>query len=527
MILEHAKTEHRTRHGPIVGFLGVLGAGKSSLINALLDQEELLASSSDRAATAVACEVAYNHDSSGYRAEIIYRTRESLIDELDKMFEDLKYKAQLETRVETLEGNTNDNDTNDSEADSLNKTINEIQENIRPTVDTVTEIWGVNQDDLLNLSTQELLETKSYGVEYLGTTRHISGIDKEEFAEELSSYLKSSSEDDTESELPLCPLIEKVTVYVKSPILKYGLRLRDLPGLCDVSEARKDVALKNSKDLDITMIVAPAIRATEESTVTSLIKGRQEIQMKMDGKFNRGSFCVVLSKIDDIKSETYLKQLKTAKTNKNIQSKLRRRKELDAAFGRANSRKLTAKTPIPGQPSPVSGGNAELEKTQREAAAIKDWLEHAAVFLRTQDITSRVQKKFQNHHKDAASTKNTVVRDEAVEVFGISSKAYWTSKEPDGVKLPGFPDEKYSGIPRLRQWLFETTFAAREDHLDATLCKLWGLLMDIDDLAGLKSTDSQMATVADAQELQKIHNCFFQVCKIPPPFFLKKKNYKT
>lgn len=460
------------------------------------------------------CEVAYNHESSGYRAEITYRTRESLIDELDKLFDNLKWKAELGIRKEALEGNPNDKDQNGSEIEDLNNLIDEIQENVSPTVDTVTEIWGLDQDDLENLSTQELLETKSYGVEYLGTTRHISGIDQEEFAEELSSYLKSSSEDDDGSELPLCPLIEKVTVYIKSPILKYGLRLRDLPGLCDTSEARSNIARNNSKDLDITMIVAPAIRATEEATAVNLIKGQLSIQMQMDGKFNRGSFCVVLSKIDDINSESYLKQLKAAKTNEIIQSKLRQRKELDAALGRASSRKLKSKTQISGQPSFVSGGNADFEETQREAAAIKDWLEHAAIYMRNQDATERLQDKYPNDLRETAGTGNTEIHDEGVEVLGISSKAYWMSKQPDGVKAPGFPDEKHSGIPRLRQWLFERTFTARENHLDAILCKLWGLLIDIQELAGLEPEGSQRATEADIKELRSIHFCFLQVSKL-------------
>lgn len=508
---ELVKKEYQTHRGPIVGLLGVLGAGKTSLINALLDRKELLASSDDRAATAVMCEVAYNHESSDYRAEIIFRTRQSLIEMLDKLFDNLKCKVEHETRMETLEENSDDNDSNDSETEAINDIIVGIEADIRPMVDMVTAIWGVNEDDLRNLSTQELLETNAYGFEYLGTTRYISGTDQDDFAEELSSYLTSGSEDDTGSESTLCPLIEKVTVYLKSPILKYGLRLRDLPGLCDTSEARSDIARKHSKDLDITVIVAPAIRATEEATAVNLIKGQQRIQMLMDGKFNRESFCVVLSKTDDINSESYLKQLKAAKTNNNIQSKLRRRKELDAVCGRASSRKSKSKTQIPGQPSPTSDDTAALEETQREAAAIKDWLEHTAVFMRTRDITKRLQDKFRNCHQRTALTDNTEGH-EAIQVFGISNKAYWMNKHPDGVDARGFPDENHSGIPRLRQWLFETTFAAREDHLDAILCKLWGLLIGIQDLAGLESKVSQEATEADAEEIQGIHNVFIQVC---------------
>lgn len=50
--------------------LGATGAGKSSLINAIIDEKGMLATNCMRAATAVATEVAYNDGPRRYKAEV-------------------------------------------------------------------------------------------------------------------------------------------------------------------------------------------------------------------------------------------------------------------------------------------------------------------------------------------------------------------------------------------------------------------------------------------------------------------------
>ncbi|KAF7170358.1 hypothetical protein CNMCM6106_005065 [Aspergillus hiratsukae] len=54
----------------VIGVLGATGAGKSSLINAIIDEKGMLATNCMRAATAVATEVAYNDGPRRYKAEV-------------------------------------------------------------------------------------------------------------------------------------------------------------------------------------------------------------------------------------------------------------------------------------------------------------------------------------------------------------------------------------------------------------------------------------------------------------------------
>lgn len=66
-----AKVEqHAERTRTVIGVVGATGAGKSSVINALMDEERLLPTNCMRACTAVVTELSYNYKNERYRAEI-------------------------------------------------------------------------------------------------------------------------------------------------------------------------------------------------------------------------------------------------------------------------------------------------------------------------------------------------------------------------------------------------------------------------------------------------------------------------
>ena len=67
------------RKRTVVGVVGNTGAGKSSVINALLDEERLVPTNCMRACTAVVTEMSWNDSAdpfSKYRGEIEFITRE-------------------------------------------------------------------------------------------------------------------------------------------------------------------------------------------------------------------------------------------------------------------------------------------------------------------------------------------------------------------------------------------------------------------------------------------------------------------
>ena len=73
----------------IIGVVGNTGAGKSSVINAMLDEERLVPTNCMRACTAVVTELSYNYEQQPYRAEIDFVSLEDWRKELEILFHDL------------------------------------------------------------------------------------------------------------------------------------------------------------------------------------------------------------------------------------------------------------------------------------------------------------------------------------------------------------------------------------------------------------------------------------------------------
>lgn len=73
----------------IIGVVGNTGAGKSSVINALLDEERLVPTNCMRACTAVVTELSYNYEQQPYRAQIEFVKPEEWRKELETLFHDL------------------------------------------------------------------------------------------------------------------------------------------------------------------------------------------------------------------------------------------------------------------------------------------------------------------------------------------------------------------------------------------------------------------------------------------------------
>lgn len=76
----------------VVSVVGNTGAGKSSVINDMLDEERLIPMNCMRACTAVVTELSYNHskfESSKYRAEVEFITAEDWRKQLTVLFDEV------------------------------------------------------------------------------------------------------------------------------------------------------------------------------------------------------------------------------------------------------------------------------------------------------------------------------------------------------------------------------------------------------------------------------------------------------
>lgn len=285
----------------LIGVIGATGAGKTSLLNSILECPELLPSSSTEAATATVCRIAWNHDDTAgreFRAKVVFRDKDDVVKELEEVLNAVKERKAL--MVEKFERETERFEAIDAVTDIISKGVAKV-----------CAVWGLDEAEIedLDYTVESVLEKNDQIVNLLGKILVITSSDADAFAAEVKPYLDSTP---TPGGITAWPLIEQVKLYVKSDILKHGIVLVDLPGLSDTVESRSAIAENYSQNLSITAIVTPAIRAADEKTGLTLMESHQELRMQLDGKYHKDSFCVVVSKIDDIDVDAHCTQSKDA-----------------------------------------------------------------------------------------------------------------------------------------------------------------------------------------------------------------------
>jgi hypothetical protein len=284
----------------------------------LLEIPELLPSSNSEAATSCACRVSWNDDDDPdhkLRAEIVFRSREDVALELEHFF------AMIQERQQLKERELDDDD----EPFARMEEEAEMESAIAEGFNKISAIWGLDEYTAECMSTEELLLSNPDILQLLGTTKTVCSQDAEQFAEDVKPYLDSS---ETLQGFRVWPLITEARLYVKAPFLKHGVVLVDLPGLSDAVESRAEVANKFAQKLQITAIVAPARRAIDEKTGVQLMSDYQTLRMQLDGKYNKKNFCVVVSQIDEIDCDVFIKGDAHAKQNENLQKDIKQIKSL-------------------------------------------------------------------------------------------------------------------------------------------------------------------------------------------------------
>ncbi|EPE05914.1 tat pathway signal sequence [Ophiostoma piceae UAMH 11346] len=343
-----------------VGVSGATGAGKTSIINALLDYDELLPSGSDGAATASACVIHQNkdqHRGRKFRAVVHFKTAKEITEWLTPILADVAEYFALVDRT-SLGGDYDDrrHECGSSNPHILSSNAHVDQEpdmdegELRDKLVALTTVYGVDLDGMRGLNVNSFLSTTKHPItKLLGTTRKIYDDSKDNFAKRVRPYLDcsflpdedlfgdgssgrtegavvkiepgSSQDPDTlgfndvfgggrqvKASRQVWPLVSRVDLYITSSLLDSGIVLEDLPGLSDAMEERMKVARERFRNLDATIIVSPAIRAGDEATCMQLISENEALRMRMDNRLNERTFCVVTSKTDDLNWGKYLRQ---------------------------------------------------------------------------------------------------------------------------------------------------------------------------------------------------------------------------
>ncbi|KAI1388070.1 uncharacterized protein F4822DRAFT_444534 [Hypoxylon trugodes] len=472
----------------LVGVAGPTGSGKTSALNALLE-----------AATAVPCRIAYNQDdrsSMKFRACVTFRNKSGLTKQLKQFYEDLQSRDELR-------------DSSTGSAEDY-EALRNANANLKPTFEMIRTIFGLEEKDVVKMTPQDLLDSNQDVSKLLGTTKRYHSSNAEQLSEQIKPYLDSTVAQHTKlgAEFAAWPLVDEVEVFVKSDVLRDGVVLVDLPGLADSVESRAAIAEAYFPKLAATLIVTPARRAADDSTSVKLMSDHQELQMQMNGKFHKRSYCVVVSQIDQLERSSALrtreaksnaelqellqeeKRLKLKKQDKENKSKSASRelKKLQAAWrattSTGNKRRKgfsgvskntdpeeDYKKLIKSQRAVSVKARAEVDAANEKVKDVGGHIHYLCVKNRNEFFEGRIQHDFERRQANITTDDHKDLKDTydgRVSICPISAKAFWQCS-PGEEPLMGFPSQLYSGIPNLAHWTRHATIPEREIHADSLL----------------------------------------------------------
>ncbi|KAH9906916.1 hypothetical protein F4778DRAFT_800849 [Xylariomycetidae sp. FL2044] len=253
----------------VICVIGNPGAGTSSIINALLDEDNLLPTNCVRASSTVPIEFHYDRsDSKIHRAEIHFITSDELIREVRAL------------RLQIQPGAPQDSIAAKNAAVTLVKLFAVypcMSENILRTAD---------EDFLAHPSVQPLLNTMS-------TFERGSAI---ELYRELQPYVEYRRS--YPSMMEYWPLIKSVQIFSKADVLSTGAVIIDMPYIPTSNIARPSFANADMQSCSRLFIVSPVQRAAHDVTAELLLQYSIARQVQPDSVCSIPTF--ILSKTDDI-----------------------------------------------------------------------------------------------------------------------------------------------------------------------------------------------------------------------------------
>ncbi|DBA74384.1 TPA: hypothetical protein ACH3X1_011148 [Trebouxia sp. C0004] len=264
-----------------IGVLGDTGAGKSSTINCLLGEENVLPVNGMRACTACVVEISYI-SSSVYEGTVECMTRDEWTAQAKSLWGDLidergrlKICRDVERRLNT----------------------SSIEGAAQATLETV---YGPNNLRRAGMTLERLLEVNNKITALLGRTISIREHAVKQFRKRIGEYADSHNKKD---EIQAWPLVKVCKLKHNWQLLSTGAVVVDLPGVRDANAARGAVAEKYMKTCNAVWIVADITRAVDNRTAKDLLGENFRRQMLMDGQY--GSITFICTKTDVIQvSET-------------------------------------------------------------------------------------------------------------------------------------------------------------------------------------------------------------------------------
>ncbi|KAM9392905.1 nuclear GTPase SLIP-GC-like isoform 2-T2 [Pholidichthys leucotaenia] len=277
----------------LVGVFGRTGAGKSSLINAIIGAKDLLPSGDEEccACTSVMIKVEANRTDSKYRAEIEFIKKEEWEEEAHSWHQFLPNKGVQEEEEE----DDDENDEDDGEAE-------------------MSALYGNEWKHMSPNSFMDKKYFKEIPEFLLSKKKEVMCATAKELSVKIVRYTKNGDKD----KQWFWPLVKCVTVKVPNSDLLKHVTLVDIPGTGDRNKSRDRMWKEIIRDCSTVWIVADISRAASEKetweileNASSLIGNGGECQ-QIDFICTKSDIC---GNLDDLPpAEAQVKILKRNKT---------------------------------------------------------------------------------------------------------------------------------------------------------------------------------------------------------------------
>ena len=309
----------------VIGCLGNTGVGKSSLLNALLDEASILPTSGSRGCTAAVVELRYNTDlqQQGFQGErAVYKGTVEFMT-LAEWHAELKILVEeCATHEEKrIYANTPDSQNQPDAAVAWSK-INQVYGH-----GTMERYQGYDQArvykiletnnrvrNLLTSPTGNPAARNNVSVEEGKVQHDQAAVLLQDGMETTDRRLRNSSKKWAKSfrakindyvyrkgsgrEPQTWPLIRKVVLQGPWKVLSTGACLVDLPGVRDANAARANVAKEYLQNCSQIWIAAPIKRAVDDGTAKELLGENFKRRLLMDGQYGNVSF--ICTQTDDV-----------------------------------------------------------------------------------------------------------------------------------------------------------------------------------------------------------------------------------
>jgi energy-coupling factor transporter ATP-binding protein EcfA2 len=262
-LLDDLEEQARQEADFSISLVGSTGSGKTTLINALLGMD-LLPTREGHPCTSAVCEIGHSPEGR-FHAEVTFVKPEEWAREVERL------RGDLGATSPGAEDSREDRQVTSAIREA---TLQKIRAVYRLDKD-VGEDWFVQNQPALPQAVSRALE--------VGTESFSCAPDEEEtFADQIQTFLASDQ--------PFWPIVRAMRIRGPFPALRGGVKLVDLPGVNDPSEAREQVMRRHLKECKLVWLVFSIKRALTRDVVELMQSEDFFRQMIMDGRTDRLAF---------------------------------------------------------------------------------------------------------------------------------------------------------------------------------------------------------------------------------------------